>query len=407
MQPHGKSGKHPQHAMSTVRVNTLSKPGRYADGNGLYLVVDPSGAKRWVLRTVIGGKRRDLGLGGYTVVPLAEARKEAARLRGIARSGGDPLTQRRKERRSIPTFAEAAREVHKLHSPAWKNAKHSIEWLRSLEVHVFPALRDMRVDLVSQADVLKALSALWLQKPETGRRIKQRIRLVLSWAKARGFRSGDNPVEGLSTVLPAQTDKPVHHAAMPYAEIPAFVHKLRKSDTLPIVKLAFEFLILTACRTNEVLGAQWSEFDLDKALWAIPPARMKAKREHRVPLSPRCIEILNEAKGFDYRRGLYVFSNPATGEKLSNMALLMIMKRAKFPYVPHGFRSSFRDWAAERTNTPSAVMEAALAHAEHDKTVAAYARSDLFERRTKLMEKWQQHCMAAKAEIVPIGLRQA
>ncbi|MGH8293579.1 MAG: tyrosine-type recombinase/integrase [Gammaproteobacteria bacterium] len=398
-----KDGQHPHHALSAFMVRNKMKPGRYADGNGLHLVIDPSGARRWILRTVVGGKRCDIGLGSVALVTLHTARKEATRLREMARSGGDPLAQRRKERRTVPTFREAAEQVHKLHSPSWKNEKHAEQWIASLKKNVFDELGNVRCDRISQADVLRVLSPLWLKRPETARRIRQRIKLVMAWAKANGYRTGDNPVEGLGTVLPAQTDTPHHMASMPYAEVPAFVTTLRKSDAGNITKLLFEFLILCACRTNEAIGAQWSEVDLEGKVWTIPSARMKAKKEHRAPLSARCVEILNEARRFNHTRYPLVFPNLITGERLSNMVLLMQVRRMKLPYTVHGFRSSFRDWASEKTHTPHAVMEAALAHAEHDKTVAAYARSDLLDLRRKLMEQWARHCTTTKAEVVQIG----
>src|SRR5487761_2306 len=236
-----KQGRHPSNALSPHHVSAVMKPGRYADGNGLYLVVDHRGSKYWILRTVIAGKRCDIGLGSAALVSLARARREAARLRDMARSGGDPLAQRRKERRGMPAVEQAAREVHTAHAAAWKNAKHGKQWISTLEEYVFPMMGGLRVDHVATSDVLKVLTPVWLKKPETARRIRQRIKLVLNWAKASGYRSGDNPVDGLGTVLPAQTDDPVHHAALPYAEVPAFISSLRTSDALPITRLAFEF----------------------------------------------------------------------------------------------------------------------------------------------------------------------
>ncbi len=394
-----KHGRHPYNALSPRRVATVMKPGKYLDGNGLILVVDRSATKRWVLRVVIAGKRTDVGLGSAALVTLAAARKEAVRLRNMARSGGDPLAHRRKERRTVPTFEQAARTVHAAHSPAWKNIKHRAEWLARMESDAFPVLGALRVDQVTTADVLKVLTAIWLEKPETARRIKQRIRLVLDWAKAAGYRSGDNPCDGLKTVLPAQTDDPVHHASMPYREISAFTHRLHKCDALPITKLALEFLILCACRTGEVLGMTWDEVDLDSKTWTIPANRMKANREHKVPLSPRAIEVLAEARRFGFMP--FIFGNRG-GVQLSNQTMLMVMRRMKLDYVPHGFRASFRTSASEKTNATHAVMEAALAHVEHDATVAAYARSDLFEKRRALMEKWAAHCLAVKADVVTL-----
>jgi hypothetical protein len=242
--------RHPEKALSAVRVKSLAKPGRYADGNGLYLVVDPSGAKRWVLRTVVQGTRRDIGLGGLRLVSLAEARDRAAAYRRLARDGGDPLAEKRKGAVSVPTFAEAAKQVHAQHRKGWKNDKHAAQWISSLSGYAFPIFGSRRVDQVDTPDVLRALSAIWLARPETARRVKQRIGAVLDWAKAAGFRTGDNPVEGVSKGLPKQPDRRGHFAAIPYDDIPAFVQRLRSIAASEAAKLAFEFLILTAARTG-------------------------------------------------------------------------------------------------------------------------------------------------------------
>jgi integrase len=372
--------KHKQKALSAVFVRTVANAGRYGDGNGLYLIVDPSGAKRWVLRTVVMGKRRDIGLGGLSVVTLAEAREEATRLRKIARQNGDPLAERRKARRVVPTFEQAAREVHKTHSASWKNAKHSQQWINTLTDYVFPIFGNTRIDQVDTPEVLRSLSPIWLKKPETARRVRQRIKTVFDWAKAAGFRSGDNPVEGMSRVLPKQTNTQAHHAALPYAEIPTFIRGLRNTDASEEVRLAFEFLILTATRTNEVINATWDEIDLKEKTWTIAATRMKTKREHRIPLSKRCIEILRKIQKFS-NDSLFVFSNSLTGKTFSNMVFLMLLRRMKLDITTHGFRSSFRDWASERTNIPRDVCESALAHSLRDKTEAAYKRTDLFDKR--------------------------
>jgi integrase len=396
--------KHKQKALSAVFVRTVANAGRYGDGNGLYLIVDPSGAKRWVLRTVVMGKRRDIGLGGLSVVTLAEAREEATRLRKIARQNGDPLAERRKARRVVPTFEQAAREVHKTHSASWKNAKHSQQWINTLTDYVFPIFGNTRIDQVDTPEVLRSLSPIWLKKPETARRIRQRIKTVFDWAKAAGFRSGDNPVEGMSRVLPKQTNTQAHHAALPYAEIPTFIRGLRNTDASEEVRLAFEFLILTATRTNEVINATWDEIDLKEKTWTIAATRMKTKREHRIPLSKRCIEILRKIQKFS-NDSLFVFSNSLTGKTFSNMVFLMLLRRMKLDITTHGFRSSFRDWASERTNIPRDVCESALAHSLRDKTEAAYKRTDLFDKRYELMELWAAFASGKKAEVVTLRPR--
>jgi hypothetical protein len=246
--------KHPEKTLSAVKIRN-AKPGRYADGNGLYLVVDDSGAKRWLLRTVIRGKRCDLGLGGLSLVSLADAREEAARLRKIARKGGDPLAERREERRIVPTFEEAAKEVHETRAVTFRNAKHAAQWITTLKSYVFPTIGSRQVGEIEPKDILEVLSPIWNEKPETARRVRQRIKTVFDYAKAKGWRSGDNPVEGVSKVLPKQKEKKEHFAALPYAKVPEFITALAEANVSLSIKLAFEFLILTASRTSEVLLA--------------------------------------------------------------------------------------------------------------------------------------------------------
>ena len=385
------ASKHPDKALSSVRVRNVSKPGRYADGNGLYLVVDPSGAKRWLLRTVIKRKRSDIGLGSLSLVGLAEARDEAARLRKIARRGGDPLAERRAARRVVPTFKDAAKTVFDSHKESWKNAKHAAQWIRTLEEYAVPVFGQKAVDQIEPADVLKCLNPIWLEKPETARRVLQRIRTVMDWAKASGLRTGDNPADGVLKALPKQKDAATHHAALPYAAVPKFIRKLRSADAGASAKLAFELMILTATRTSEVLNAAWSEIDAKKATWTIPAGRMKAEREHKIPLPARCLAILEEARKLA-GGSAYVFPGRSAEKPLSNMVFLMTLRRMKVDSTAHGFRSSFRDWASEQTNFPRDVCEAALAHTLKDKTEAAYKRTDLFEKRRELMATWAKYC---------------
>ncbi len=370
-------------------MRTVTEPGRYTDGNGLYLVVDPSGAKRWLLRTVVRGKRCDIGLGGLRTVSLAEARETAAAYRKLARNGGDPLEQRRKQRLTIPTFAEAAERVHEQHKKSWRNGKHGQQWMNTLITYVFPYFGDKPVNQIDTPDVLRALSPIWLTKPETARRVRQRISVVLDWAKVAGYRTGDNPVEGVAKGLPRQHDRDEHHKALSYQEIPQFIAALRNCEASEPARLAFEFLILTATRTNEVLGARWTEIDAMEATWTIPTERMKSKREHRVPLSPRCLEILARAKRLA-RQSDYVFPGRSIAKPMSNMVFLMMLRRMQRSVTAHGFRSSFRDWASEQTHFAREVCESALAHSVRDKTEAAYRRGDLFEKRRELMEAWER-----------------
>lgn len=385
-------GRHPQNRLTVAKIRSL-KPGRYSDGNGLYLEVEPSGAKHWILRVMVKGKRQDIGLGGLATVSLAEARKAAIKHREIARSGGDPLAIRNAQK-SIPTFEEAARQVHTDHMQTWKNAKHGAQWLTTLETFAFPAIGSMPVNKIEPRDVLKVLFPIWLSKQETARRVKQRMKTVLDWAYASGFRGGVNPVDGIQKGLPKQTALPKHHAALPYDEVPKFIQQLRQCEADTAVKLAFEFLILTATRTSEALEAQWCE--IDKDTWTVPANRMKNKQSHRVPLTTRCLEILREAKAFSH--GQYVFPGRKDQRPLSNMALLQVIRRLGLhgKVTAHGFRSSFKDWATECSKFPHEVSEAALSHAVRDKTVAAYQRGDIFEKRRQMMNEWQDHSMPQK-----------
>ena len=390
----GGKGRHPEKALTAVKVRALKVAGRYADGNGLYLVVDPSGAKRWMLRTMVGAKRQDIGLGGLSLVTLAEAREKALAYRKIARDGGDPLAERRKARPVALTFAEAAETVYEEHKASWKNQKHGAQWITTLRTYANPQIGTKPVGDIETPDVLRALSPIWLTKPETARRVRQRIGTVLDWAKAAGHRSGDNPVDGVARGLPKQGEREEHHAALPYAEAPAFVAHLRSSDRGEGARLAFEFLILTAARTSEVLGAEWREVDDAEALWVIPAKRMKAGREHRVPLSKRAVQVLQRAKELTGGTG-FIFPGQRAGRPLSNMVFLTMLRRMKLSITAHGFRSSFRDWASEATSFSREVAEMALAHVVENRVEAAYRRGDLLEKRRELMESWSGFCQSA------------
>ena len=396
--------RHPQKALNarTVQALTPTKHARrVTDGNGLHLLVKPNGAKSWVLRTLVKGKRSDIGLGSVAVVSLAEAREEAHRLRKIARAGGDPLDERRQDQRPVPTFEEAARAVHAARAAGFRNEKHRKQWLSSLS-NVVTAFGSKRVDAVTSADILTALTPQWLARPETSRRVLQRVRVIFEWCKAQGFCTGDNPTQGLTKVLPKHRKAQAHHAALPYAEIPAFIEDLREADASEVVRLALEFTVLCAARTSETLNATWAETDLDAKTWTIPGHRMKAGVEHRVPLAPRCVQILKRAKALA-GDGSFVFPGRTAEKPLSNMVFLMALRRMeRTDLTVHGFRSSFRDWAAERTNVPRAVCEAALAHTLRDKTEAAYHRTDLFERRRDLMTTWARFATAKRGRVVAI-----
>ena len=380
-------GRHKEKALTAVAVKALRAPGFYADGNGLHLKVEASGAKRWVQRLVIQGKRRDLGLGSATTVTLAQARDTALENRKTARSGGDPNAVRLRAA-AIPTFQTAAQKVHDLHLPTWRNAKHGQQWLSTLREHVFPYFGTKRVDAVTSADVLGALSKIWNSHPETARRVRQRIGTVFKWARAQGWRL-DNPASTISEDLPKHDRAQIQHrTALPYNDVANAVVRVRESGALPSTKLEIEFAILTATRSAETREAVWSEIDSVKAEWVIPAARMKAKRAHRVPLARRCLAILQEAQALADGETRLVFPGSVAGRPLSDATLSKLLRELRIAAVPHGFRSSFRDWAGEQTSFPREVCEFALAHSIKHKAEASYARSDLFNKRRELMDAW-------------------
>ncbi|WP_127143120.1 tyrosine-type recombinase/integrase [Pelagibacterium montanilacus] len=390
--------RHPINALTAVQVRNLKAPGRYADGNGLYLVVDPSGARRWLLRIMVKGRRRDIGLGSAVLIPLAEARDAAMRLRKVAREGGDPVLERDREKlRDIPTFKTAAETVHEAQKASWKNAKHRNQWINTLITYAYPHIGERTVDQIETPDILKVLAPIWLSKPETAGRVRQRMRTVLDWAKAAGYREGDNPVDAVAGGLPKQPEKVRHHAALPYQQVPEFMKTLQGSASSLIVKHAFEFLILTAARTGEARFARWDEVSADKRLWTIPASRMKAGREHRVPLSDRCSAILTEAASY---RGdsPYLFPGMSKEGTLSDMVFTKILRSLNIPATAHGFRSSFRDWASETTSYPNEVAEMALAHTISNKVEAAYRRGDLLEKRREMMNDWGNYCEATGSD---------
>jgi integrase len=373
-------------------VTAITKPGRHGDGGGLYLVVDKSGAKRWVFLYRRDGTLREMGLGGLKAVSLARARELAGEARGKLQAGVDPIAAKNSAPVAVPTFGQEADDFVVAMGPQFRNAKHLDQWKMTLKVYAAP-LRTKRVDKISTADVLEVLKPIWLTKPETAARLRGRIERVLDAAKARGHRAGENPAlwrGHLDKLLPKRRKlSRGHHAAMPYAEVPAFVANLRKREAM--AARALEFTVLTAARSGETFGATWKEIDLVAALWTIPAGRMKAGREHRVPLTPRAVEILNELAGLGAGPNAYVFPGQREGRPLSTMAMDMILRRMKVDFTVHGFRSSFRDWAGEETAFPRDVAEAALAHVVGDQTERAYRRGDALEKRRKLMTAWANY----------------
>jgi integrase len=362
--------------LTAAFVRNHKEPGKYHDGHGLILRVQPNGAKQWVQRIVVRGKRCELGLGSAALVTLAEAREKALNNRRMARAGGDPLQAKRKSE-AVLTFEEAARRVHAIHAPTWRNPKHATQFLTTLQTYVFPHFGNLQISEVSSANVLAALTPIWTSKPETARRVRQRIGTVMKWAVAQGWRQ-DNPAEAIAEGRPKQEKVKSHRKALPYAQATGCIEAIKTSGAGLSTKLAFELLVLTACRSGEIRMAHWNEFHLDEPEWIIPAERMKAKREHRVPLAPRALEILNEAEALTDGSGL-VFPGTRPGKALSDMTLSKLVKELGFDADVHGFRTSFRTWPQEQTNFSREVAEAALAHVNKDKSEAAYARSDLFE----------------------------
>lgn len=374
--------------LTARRVASLSAPGRYNDGRGLMLFIDSAGNRRWVLRVTVDGRRRDLGLGSAEEVSLAEARDRRDEIRRTIRAGVDPLADK-KRKRGAKTFEVYARALHKQILGEWKNRKHAAQWLSTLEDYAFPKFGARRLDEIDGAMIRAALEPIWDLKAETARRVKQRIGRVLSAATAEGLRSGPNPVLDISSALGKKKPRVEHHAAMPYAEVPAFFSALAASDMTASGRAAFQLLVLTAARTSEVLLAEWPEIDLAGALWTIPAARMKMAREHVVPLSPAAVAALTTARAHADGSKL-IFPGSRRGKPFSNMVFAAALKRMGVGFTAHGFRSSFRDWAEERTSFPHAVKEAALAHAVKDKVEAAYRRTNLLEQRRLLMIRWAE-----------------
>jgi len=380
--------------------------GRHGDGNGLYLVVDPSGARRWIVRVVVKGQknmkgaplRTDFGLGGADIVSLHQARDRALEYRRMAKQGFNPRFNTKQE---IPTFEEVAQQVHIERLPTWKNAKHGQQWINTLRDYAFPKIGRMPVDSIGQPEALMCLSPIWTEKHETARRLAQRIKTVLDVAKSKGFRSGENPITEIkdAKVLPKVTAKPKHHKAMKWQEVPAFYAELKKRDAM--AARALMFTCLTGSRTSEVLGVRWDEIDLEARLWTCPAERMKASEEHRVPLTEEMMAIIEPLQAMASE---YVFEGQKRHKPLSNMSMLMLLRRMKVEGVTvHGFRSTFRDWASEAASAPREVAEMSLAHKVGSDVERAYARSDLLDKRRVLMERWSGFVAGYAGKVARIG----
>jgi integrase len=388
----------------TARKTETAKAGKYSDGGNLYLIVSSSGTRKWVLRFTWRGKAREMGLGTPATVTLADAREKAASARRMVAQGIDPIHER-KRTLGVPTFGEMADQVRESLSAGFRNERHRAQWKSTLATYAAP-LKDKPVDTIGTDDVLAALRPIWTTKATTASRVRGRIEKVLDAARAKGFRLGENPARWrghLDHLLPKQSKLTRgHHAAMPYEHVAAFVGRLRESDGL--AAQALELAILTAARSGEILGMRWSEVDLQKGIWTIPANRMKAGREHRVPLSERAVTILRQLA--EIRTGEFVFSGQARGKQLSNRAMEMMLRRMKVGVTVHGFRSSFRDWAGNETHYPRDLIETALAHIVGSAVEQAYRRSDALEKRRALMETWAAYCEpGSRGNIIPLVAR--
>jgi integrase len=387
--------------LSALKIKQDLKPGMYSDGLGLYLQVRPGNAKSWIFRYRTHGKLRDMGLGPLHSVSLAEAREKAALCRTARLNGLDPLEERRKDEtaniieasRAI-TFEQCAESYITTHKDGWKNGKHASQWTATLRTYVYPVFQGKAVAEINDELVLQVLRPIWKGKTETASRVRGRIERILDWARVMKYRTGDNPARWrghLDHLLPKRSKVAaiIHHAALPIDETPAFIQILRREAT--VTARALEYCILTATRTNETLGMRWDEVDESAQLWTVPSVRMKASRDHRVPLAPEALLILAEMR--EIRTSEYVFPGGRAQRPLSSMAFLMMLRRLKRTDITaHGFRSTFRDWAAERTAFPNEVVEMALAHTIGNKVEAAYRRGDLFNKRRQLAEAWASFC---------------
>lgn len=376
--------------LTALKIRSLTEPGRYSDGDGLFLEINGKGAASWILRVQNNGKRQDIGLGSSKVVPLKEAREAAFATRQKIAQGIDPVAERKQERQVIPTFRKAAEMVHEEHEKAWKNGKHQNQWIATLKTYAFPKMGDRLVSEIEGPLIRDVLAPIWLSKPETARRVRQRIGTVLDWSYARGFRATEAPMRSLSKGLPRQPKKDNHFAALPYASVPDFIEKLSARES--VGRVALEALILTAARSGEIRGATWSELDLEAALWTIPAERMKMGRVHVVPLAPQAVAVFERAKKFKAGASDLVFPGQNVKKPLSDMTLLKILRDMDLAVTVHGFRSAFRDWVAEQTDYSGEIAEAALAHTVSNKVEAAYRRTDFLDKRRLLMRDWAAFC---------------
>lgn len=375
--------------LTALAVKAATAAGRYHDGDGLMLLVKSCSSRSWQVRVQVDGKRRDFGLGSASIISLADARSKASEIRKVCKDGGDPVALKQAAKRDrvlISTFRVAAESAHAEYRGSWRNGKHANDWLSSLRVYAFPAIGDLRIDLVDAPMVRDLLLPIWLEKPETARRVRQRIRAIIGWAASKGLRNALD-LSVMDGGLPKQPRRDNHFKAMDYEKVPAFVAQVRAAPET-IGRLALLFTILTAARSGETRGATWGEFDIEAALWTIPAKRMKAGREHIVPLSPPVLAILERLAVLRSRKRDEPVFPGNTGKPISDMTMSKVLRDMGLTDTVHGFRSAFKDWASETSSYPDAVSEAALAHADQDRTRAAYKRTVFLTMRTELMAAW-------------------
>ena len=398
-------------ALTVKGIEAKKEPGMYGDGGGLYLRVGPTGSKSWILRTVISGKRRELGIGSAELVTLAEARERALAMRKVARGGGDPDADRiaaqkavmEAQRRERMTFDQAAKAVHAKLLPTWRNKKHGEVWLASIELHANPTLGKKPIHTLGRDDMLKVLEPIWAEKPETAKRLKQRLGIIFDWARGEGHYPTTSPLEELKLALPKMAASNRHLAALPWRDLPGFMAQLSAREGMSARCL--EFIILTAARSGEARGARWSEIDFEGMAWNVPAERMKRGVPHRVPLSPEAIALLGQVRGLD---PVFLFPSPqrardGSGKAMSDMAFKLLFGRMGVDgFTTHGFRSTFRDWCSESAHADPELAEAALSHATGNAVTRAYARSDLFERRRALMDSWAAHATGKAGQVLQL-----
>ena len=386
--------------VSHNELKAITKPGRYMAGDTLYLIVSATGSKSWVQRLTIHGKRRDIGLGSFKLITLARARQRAHDNRVMVAEGGDPIAEKRREQ--IPTFGKAAILTYETLKPRWRNGKHTLNWIQGITKYAIPVIGARPIDQLGREDVLRILTPLWTTKPETGRRLRQKMRAVFRWAQAHGYIESNPAGEGIDGALPKQPTVKAHLRALPYREVAGALDTIEQSGASIAAKLALRMLILTATRSGEIRGAQWDEIDIENRAWIIPGERMKTGREHRIPLSDAALDVLEQVRILRDKSGLVFPSPTRPGNSLSDAALIKVLNRTGLAVAAtvHGFRSSFRDWCAD-TSKPREIAEAALAHTVGG-VEGAYFRSDLFDRRAVLMGQWADYLTGRRADVVQL-----